>query len=111
MNNHMKSNLKNWKGIHYEHRDIHFSFLCYLFNFSQLIAEEKEFLAHKIILAASSPYFEAMFTHGFKEEEVIESADGIPIIVLHSVSSSGRFRVHVYIFKYQWFFLLVEFSK
>ena len=54
------------------------------------MAEEKEFLAHKIILAASSPYFEAMFTHGFKEEEVIDSKDGMPTIVLHNVSNKGK---------------------
>ncbi len=55
----------------------------------QLITDDRDFFAHKIVLAASSPYFEAMFTHGFKEEEMIELKDGMPAIVLHSVSSAG----------------------
>ena len=38
---------------------------------------EDEFAAHRIILAANSDYFHAMFSHGMKEsnQEVIELGD------------------------------------
>jgi len=44
-----------------------------------LIAQEERILAHKIVLAAASPYFEAMFTSGMKEEDM-------SVITLHGIS-------------------------
>ena len=47
-----------------------------------LVAEDATFPAHRVILAAASPYFQAMFTGGFKENELNE-------IVLKDTSSKG----------------------
>nr|ASA39900.1 kelch-like ECH-associated protein 1 [Azumapecten farreri] len=44
-----------------------------------LIVGEEKFLAHKIVLAAASPYFRAMFTGGMREEEM-------STIPLHGIS-------------------------
>nr|XP_011431859.2 kelch-like ECH-associated protein 1 [Crassostrea gigas]XP_011431860.2 kelch-like ECH-associated protein 1 [Crassostrea gigas]XP_011431861.2 kelch-like ECH-associated protein 1 [Crassostrea gigas]XP_011431862.2 kelch-like ECH-associated protein 1 [Crassostrea gigas]XP_011431863.2 kelch-like ECH-associated protein 1 [Crassostrea gigas]XP_011431865.2 kelch-like ECH-associated protein 1 [Crassostrea gigas]XP_034312562.1 kelch-like ECH-associated protein 1 [Crassostrea gigas]XP_034312563.1 kel len=43
--------------------------LTKLCDVTLLVGEEK-FLAHKIVLAAASPYFRAMFTGGMREEEM-----------------------------------------
>lgn len=45
-----------------------------------LVVDEDKFLAHKIVLAAASPYFRAMFTGGMKEE-------GMTTIPLHGISA------------------------
>ena len=59
---------------------------------------EEIFSVHRIVLAASSDYFHAMFAHGMKEsnQEVIELKDeGISAaalkIVLDSVYSGNQF--------------------
>lgn len=44
-----------------------------------LVVGEEKILAHKVVLAASSPYFRAMFTSGMKEEEMTT-------IPLHGIS-------------------------
>ena len=47
-----------------------------------LVAEGSTFPAHRVVLAAASPYFQAMFTGGFKENELNE-------ILLKDTSSKG----------------------
>ena len=47
-----------------------------------LMAEGAKFPAHRVVLAAASPYFQAMFTGGFKENQMGE-------ITLNDMSSQG----------------------
>ena len=47
-----------------------------------LVAEGAKFPAHRVVLAAASPYFQAMFTGGFKENQMSE-------ITLNETSSKG----------------------
>ena len=47
-----------------------------------LVAEGAKFPAHRVVLAAASPYFQAMFTGGFKENQMSE-------ITLNDTSSKG----------------------
>ena len=47
-----------------------------------LMAEGAKFPAHRVVLAAASPYFQAMFTGGFKENQIGE-------ITLNDMSSQG----------------------
>ena len=47
-----------------------------------LVAEGAKFPVHRVVLAAASPYFQAMFTGGFKENHMSE-------ITLNDVSSKG----------------------
>ena len=47
-----------------------------------LVAEGAKFPAHRVVLAAASPYFQAMFTGGFKENQMSE-------ITLNDISSEG----------------------
>ena len=47
-----------------------------------LVAEGTKFPAHRVVLAAASPYFQAMFTGGFKENQMSE-------VTLNDTSSEG----------------------
>ena len=47
-----------------------------------LVADGAKFPAHRVVLAAASPYFQAMFTGGFKENQMNE-------ITLNDMSSQG----------------------
>ena len=47
-----------------------------------LVAEDETFPVHRVVLAAASPYFQAMFTGGFKENK-------LDVITLHEISSKG----------------------
>ena len=47
-----------------------------------LVAEGAKFPAHRVVLAAASPYFQAMFTGGFKENQMSE-------ITLNDMSYQG----------------------
>ena len=47
-----------------------------------LVAEGAKFPAHRVVLAAASPYFQAMFTGGFKENQMSQ-------ITLNDTSSEG----------------------
>ena len=47
-----------------------------------LVAEGAKFPAHRVVLAAASPYFRAMFTGGFKENQMCE-------ITLNDMTSIG----------------------
>ena len=47
-----------------------------------LVAEGTKFPAHRVVLATASPYFKAMFTGGFKENQMSE-------ITLNDTSSEG----------------------
>ena len=47
-----------------------------------LVAEGAKFPAHRVVLAAASPYFQAMFTGGFKENQMCE-------ITLNDMTSKG----------------------
>ena len=47
-----------------------------------LVADGAKFPAHRVVLAAASPYFQAMFTGGFKENLMNE-------ITLNNISSQG----------------------
>ena len=47
-----------------------------------LVAEGAKFPAHRVVLAATAPYFQAMFTGGFKENQMSE-------ITLNDTSSEG----------------------
>ena len=47
-----------------------------------MVAEDETFPVHRVVLAAASPYFQAMFTGGFRENE-------LDVIKLKEVSSEG----------------------
>ena len=47
-----------------------------------LVAEGAKFPAHRVVLAAASPYFQAMFTGGFKENQMNE-------VTLNDTTSQG----------------------
>ena len=47
-----------------------------------LVAEDETFPVHRVVLPAASPYFQAMFTGGFKENE-------LDVITLQETSAKG----------------------
>lgn len=52
-----------------------------IFQISQIQAEDQSFTAHRIVLAATIPYFKAMFTHNMVESKMQEiSIQGIDAV-------------------------------
>lgn len=72
------------------------NFLCFIFSFSSFQVEDQSFSAHRIVLAATIPYFYAMFTHDMAESRVKE-------ITMKEIDPQY---VHFSVFNWTFFFLL-----
>ena len=71
---------------------------CESFVDVNLIVEEKIYPCHKVILSASSVYFEKMFTSGFSEAKISKDRSKVSEVHLNGISRRGFDVIYTYIY-------------